>query len=171
MALSAAYGTDMATAPSPADGADLHAGPLPQLQDVGDDAVGQKLEIKTFFKPTAKLSPIFDKSDKSTPRTLRYPVSKKGLYRLQKVVDKSKLEVRRQSNDVAVVACPRAVVSAKNIDKCVGELSGVSLEVTGVPPFLVKYNKKIDHHQYSSITQTVQDAEEAGIVLDQVVLQ
>jgi translation initiation factor 2D len=33
--------------------------------DTGDDSVGQKLEIKSFYKPTAKLSPIFATSEKS----------------------------------------------------------------------------------------------------------
>ncbi|QIX01662.1 hypothetical protein AMS68_007179 [Peltaster fructicola] len=31
--------------------------------DTGDNAIGQKLEIKTFYKPTAKLSPVFLKSE------------------------------------------------------------------------------------------------------------
>ncbi|KAK5086831.1 hypothetical protein LTS08_007244 [Lithohypha guttulata] len=110
----------------------------------------------------------FDKADVSTPRTLQYPVSKKGLYRLQRVIDKSKLEVRRRSNDVAVVACPRASVSAAAPDRCTGDLSGISLHVTGVPPFQVKYSKQINHSKFSSITQTVQpsEAEDSGIVLN-----
>jgi translation initiation factor 2D len=33
--------------------------------DTGDDAVGQKLEVKSFFKPTVKLSPVFATSEKS----------------------------------------------------------------------------------------------------------
>ncbi|KAK6227397.1 hypothetical protein QIS74_00952 [Colletotrichum tabaci] len=33
--------------------------------DVGDDAVGQKLQIISYFKPTSKLQPIFDSASKS----------------------------------------------------------------------------------------------------------
>ena len=110
----------------------------------------------------------YDKLDTATPRILHYPVSKKGLYRLNKVIDKSKLEVRRKSNDVAVVACPKARVHAVQLDKCLGDLSGVQLEVTGVPPFKVKYSKRINHQQFSSITQTVQstDQDTNNIILD-----
>lgn len=111
-----------------------------------------------------------DKTDTSTPRMLQYPVTKPGLYQLQRVIDKSKLEVRRRSNDVAVVPCPKASISASNLDRCNGDLSGISMHVTGVPPLKVKYNKRINHQQSSSITQTVQSAEglgdESGIVLD-----
>lgn len=34
--------------------------------DTGDDSVGQKLEVKSFFKPTSKLSTIFAAVDQST---------------------------------------------------------------------------------------------------------
>ncbi|KAK5092233.1 hypothetical protein LTR70_001959 [Exophiala xenobiotica] len=111
----------------------------------------------------------YDKTDTKSPRTLQYPVSKKGLYRLQKVIDQSKLEVRRRSNDAAVVACPSASISASQVDKCTGDLSGVSLHITGVPPFRVQYSKRVNHNQASSITQTVQSGEQdepTQIVLD-----
>lgn len=111
----------------------------------------------------------FDKLDLFTPRTLHYPVSKKGLYRLRKVIDKSKLEVRSRSNDVAVVACPWASVATTSTDRCTGDLSGVSLQVTGVPPFQLKYSKQINHRKYSSITQSVQQPDmddPSSVVLD-----
>lgn len=111
----------------------------------------------------------FDKLDIFTPRTLHHPVSKKGLYRLRRVVDKSKLEVRSRSNDVAVVACPRTSVSTASTDRCTGDLSGVSLHVTGVPPFQLKYSKQINHRKYSSITQTVQPSDlegDSSVVID-----
>lgn len=112
-----------------------------------------------------------EKTDTNTPRVLKYPVHKTGLYQLQKVMDKSKLEVRRRSNDVAVVPCPEASVTASKPDRCTGDLSGISIHVIGVPPLKVKYNKRINHQQSSSITQTIQsmdgiDDESAGIVLD-----
>lgn len=96
------------------------------------------------------------KSDTGTPRTLRYSVSKKGLYQLQRVIDATKLEVRKRSFDVAVVQCPQASISTDSEDRCTGELSNVSLEVSGVPPFKVKYSKTVNHKQFSSIVQNVQ---------------
>ena len=112
------------------------------------------------------------KSEIHTPRTLHYPVSKRGLYQLHRVIDTTKLEVRKRSFDVAVVQCPKATISADSEDRCTGQLSNVSLQVTGVPPFKVKYSKTVNHKQFSSIVQNVQppvDAdhdESSGIVLD-----
>ncbi|OCT47694.1 Nucleoporin pom152 [Cladophialophora carrionii] len=115
------------------------------------------------------------KSDTNTPRILHYPVSKKGLYQLHRVIDATKLEVRRRSFDVAVVQCPEASISAELEDRCTGELSNVSLKVSGVPPFKVRYSKTVNHKQFSSIVQNVQphvdpdlvaDDESAGVVLD-----
>ncbi|OAP58643.1 hypothetical protein AYL99_07733 [Fonsecaea erecta] len=115
------------------------------------------------------------KSDTNTPRTLHYPVSKAGLYQLHRVIDATKLEVRKRSFDTAVVQCPFASISAQSVDRCTGELSNVALQVTGVPPFKVKYSKTVNHKQFSSIVQNVQphvdldkvsDEETSGAVLD-----
>jgi nucleoporin POM152 len=96
------------------------------------------------------------KPDPRSPRTLRYPVSKAGLYQLRRVIDTTKLDVRKRSFDVAVVPCPRASISAGSVDRCTGELSNVSLQVAGVPPFKVKYSKTVNQGQFSSIVQNVQ---------------
>ena len=109
----------------------------------------------------------FQRTETNTPRMLQYSVSKTGLYRLERVVDESQLEVRRRSYDVAVVKCPKASVSIPANDRCIGDLSGVSINVNGVPPFKVKYNKRINHQQFSSITQSIQgaDADDTSNVL------
>ncbi|RMZ82309.1 hypothetical protein DV738_g1819, partial [Chaetothyriales sp. CBS 135597] len=101
----------------------------------------------------------YQKSDVNTPRTLKYPVQRTGLYRLDRVIDKSNLDVRRRSYDVAVVKCPEASVSIPARDRCTGDLSGVSIVVAGVAPFKVKYNKRINQQQFSSITQSIQGSE------------
>ncbi|KIX01137.1 uncharacterized protein Z518_10203 [Rhinocladiella mackenziei CBS 650.93] len=106
----------------------------------------------------------FPKPDTNMPRTLLYPVSKKGLYQLHRVVDTTKLEVRKRSFDVAVVQCPRASVAAESVDRCTGELSHVSLQVSGVPPFQVKYSKTVNQKQFSSIVQNVQPRGDSGYV-------
>jgi nucleoporin POM152 len=95
------------------------------------------------------------KSDKATPRTLKYSTSKKGMYQLLRVVDESKLEVRGRSVDTMVVSCPEASISAGTENRCTGDLSGVALQVSGTPPFKVKYSKQINKQQSSSITETV----------------
>lgn len=113
-------------------------------------------------------------SEASGLRTLHYPVKKTGLYQLDRVIDATNLEVRRRSFDVAVVACPKASISSKLVDRCTGELSGVSLLVEGVPPFKVRYSKTVNGKQFSSNVQNVQplldgyaNIEDAsGVVLD-----
>lgn len=110
----------------------------------------------------------FHKSDTNTPRTLRYETFKTGLYQLLRVVDKSGLEVRKRSIDTAVVSCPQASVHAVETNRCTGELSNVALQVNGVPPFKVKYSKRINRQQFSSITQSIQPADlESPLGLDQ----
>ncbi|EXJ89786.1 hypothetical protein A1O3_02853 [Capronia epimyces CBS 606.96] len=103
-------------------------------------------------------------SDPNTSRVLRYAVSKKGLYQLTRVIDTTKLEVRKRSFDVAVVQCPRASISTGTVDRCTGELSNVSLQVAGVPPFKVKYSKMVNRKQFSSIVQNVQPRPDSGYV-------
>ncbi|RMZ90639.1 hypothetical protein DV736_g2150, partial [Chaetothyriales sp. CBS 134916] len=112
--------------------------------------------LKTLKKAADK---GYQKTEANTPRTLRYPVQRTGIYRLDRVIDKSNLDVRRRSHDVAVVKCPEASVSISARDRCTGDLSGVSIVVTGVSPFKVKYNKRINQQQFSSITQTIQGPE------------
>ena len=111
----------------------------------------------------------FAKTDTKTPRTLQYQVSKTGLYRLERVIDESKLDVRRRSFDVAVVKCPSAIVTTASDHGCTGDLSRVSLDVNGVPPFKVKYSKRINNQPASLITQSIQpssDEEPSNIVMD-----
>jgi nucleoporin POM152 len=95
------------------------------------------------------------KSDTASPRTLRYSTSKKGMYQLVRVVDETKLEVRGRSVDTMVVSCPQASLSTGAEDKCTGDLSGVALQVSGTPPFRVKYSKQINKQQSSSIVENV----------------
>lgn len=96
------------------------------------------------------------KSDKSSPRMLKYTVKKTGLYQLQRVIDESKLEVRKRSFDTLVAHCPEALIHTDRINKCKGELSDVALNVTGAPPFRVTYSKKIDKQQSTQSVQTIQ---------------
>lgn len=99
---------------------------------------------------------LFPKSDRSSPRVLKYPIKKTGLYQLQRVIDESKLEVRRRNFDTLVAPCPEARIHTERVNKCKGDLSDVVLNVTGVPPFKVTYSKKINKQQSTSSVQTIQ---------------
>ena len=99
---------------------------------------------------------LYPKSDKSSPRILQYMVKQTGLYQLQRVIDESRLEVRRRSFDTLVAPCPEALVHTDRMNKCIGDLSDVSLNVTGVPPFKVTYSKRINKQQSTSSVQSIQ---------------
>lgn len=92
---------------------------------------------------------------KSGSRTLEISVKKTGLYRLQKVVDESNLEVRRKKSDTLVVPCPAARVKAAPRHKCKGDLSDFNLEIEATPPFKVKYTKTVNQERYSQVVLSI----------------
>lgn len=96
------------------------------------------------------------KSDVFTPRDLLFNVKKTGLYRLQKVIDDSKLEVRRRSLDTLVVACPKASIQPSADNRCKGELSNLNLEVEGTPPLKIKYSRKVNRVDHGVSFQSIQ---------------
>lgn len=100
-------------------------------------SIGSK-QLKKLKKQAEK---AFAKNDRSSPRVLEFPVKQSGVYRLQKVIDESKLEVPRGLSDTVVVQCPSATVKAAPQNKCKGELSDFYLEVEATPPFKIKYRK------------------------------
>lgn len=77
-------------------------------------------------------------------RDLFVPVRKTGIYRLQRVVDKSELDVRTKISDALVVSCPRALIKNSHTNKCKGELSNLVLEVEGTPPLKIKYSRQVN---------------------------
>ncbi|KAI4206927.1 MAG: hypothetical protein LQ346_000869 [Caloplaca aetnensis] len=81
----------------------------------------------------------------TTPRLLMYPVKQTGLYRLQKVVDDSKLEVQRRLSDTLVVRCPSAHMKVVPETKCIGDLSDFNLQVDATPPIQIKYSKRVNN--------------------------
>ena len=92
-----------------------------------------------------------------SPRTLHYPVKATGLYLLQRVLDESKLDVRRaRTTDTIVVPCPRAVIAPVSEHKCKGELSNVELAIYGTPPLRVKYRKTINDVEHEASLQSIQ---------------
>ncbi|KAK2794976.1 hypothetical protein FQN52_006855 [Onygenales sp. PD_12] len=110
-------------------------------------------QLKQLFKQANK---GHSSSDIHTPRDLLFPVKKTGIYQLQKVVDDSKLEVRRRSLDTLIVACPKAHIRSSGDNRCKGELSNLILQVEGTPPLKIKYSRKINKIDHGVSFQSIQ---------------
>ncbi|MCJ1291544.1 hypothetical protein MMC34_003089 [Xylographa carneopallida] len=95
------------------------------------------------------------KKDPSSPRTLKVTVKHTGLYRLQKLVDESNLEVQRRMSDTLVVRCPSASVKPVSQNKCLGQLSNFFLQVDATPPFRIKYSRTINREDQSNVYLTI----------------
>lgn len=92
----------------------------------------------------AKAKKLLKYVDPDAPIILRYPVKKRGVYLLQKVVDKSKLEVRPKKSSLIVATCPQARVKPTGCNRCRNDLSNVALEVEGTPPLRIKYRTTVN---------------------------
>ncbi|KAH8592232.1 hypothetical protein B0O99DRAFT_577063 [Bisporella sp. PMI_857] len=90
-----------------------------------------------------------------TLAVISYIAKKPGIYRLHKIIDESKLEVQRRISDTLVVKCPRVTVTAAGTDKCVGDLSDLTMEIEGTPPLKIVYtrtaHKEESIHHFQSI--------------------
>jgi len=86
-----------------------------------------------------------------------YPVKKTGVYRLGRVLDEYKLEVHRRSPSTFIVPCPSARVGpTRSIDRCLGDLSDLSLQVDGTPPLKIVYSRTINGKDHSFHFQSLQ---------------
>ena len=97
----------------------------------------------------------FAKNDRTSPRILHYPVRETGMYRLEKVIDESKLEVQRRLSDTLVVQCPRAMVKATFQDKCKGDLSDFYLKVEATSPLKIKYSKTVNRNDQDRVQLSI----------------
>lgn len=88
--------------------------------------------------------------------SLNYAAKKPGLYRLFKVVDKTKLEVQRRMSDTLVVNCPKAVIKSSGSNKCLGDLSDLTMEIEGTPPLKVVYSRTANSDQSVHHFQSIQ---------------
>ncbi|KAL4864963.1 hypothetical protein BDV12DRAFT_175353 [Aspergillus spectabilis] len=89
-------------------------------------------------------------------RDLLLPIRRTGIYRLQRVVDESKLEVRVRSSDAIITSCPRALIKNSYTHKCKGELSNLVLAVEGTPPLKIKYSRQVNDHDRGFSFQNIQ---------------
>lgn len=86
-----------------------------------------------------------------------YPVKKPGVYRLGKVLDEYKLEVQRSAKDTYVVPCPSAkILGTRSDERCIRDLSDLSLEVTGTAPLKIVYSRTINGKNHSFHFQSLQ---------------
>jgi len=72
-----------------------------------------------------------------------YVAKKPGLYRLYKVVDRTKLEVQRRMSDTLVVTCPRAEITPSTSNKCIGDLSNLTMKIRGIAPLKIRYSRTV----------------------------
>ncbi|KFY03429.1 hypothetical protein O988_01482 [Pseudogymnoascus sp. VKM F-3808] len=108
-------------------------------------------ELQSLKKQAEKRRP----KDSDT-LTLDYSVRKPGLYRLQTVMEKSNLEVQRRMSDTLVVLCPKAVIQPSLANKCIGDLSDLTIQVTGTPPLKIVYSRRINEMDESFHFQSLQ---------------
>lgn len=109
-------------------------------------------EVQKLMKQSAKKH----QKDKTKSLVLEYTVKKPGLYRLHKVLDISNLEVQRHMSDTFVVECPSAVVQKSSPDRCVGDLSDLTVIVKGTPPMKIVYSRTINQKDQSFHFQSIQ---------------
>lgn len=118
---------------------------------------------ETISIPSKQLKQMKRQADKKRPgagpdshRDLLYPIKRPGIYRLQRVVDESNLEVHMRTSDALVVTCPRAMIKHTNAHKCRGELSNLVLEVEGTPPLKIKYSRQVNNMDRGFSFQNIQ---------------
>ncbi|PHH59748.1 hypothetical protein CDD81_2616 [Ophiocordyceps australis] len=81
----------------------------------------------------------------STGFSWQFQAKKPGVYRLGKVLDEYKLQVHRVTRDSYVVPCPQARIKTTDLSqRCLGDLSDMSLEVVGTPPLRIGYRRTIN---------------------------
>lgn len=88
------------------------------------------------------------------------PVSDPGLYKLERVQDTSRMDVRLYRAQALVVQCPSAsLVIPERLkdhpDRCTRDLDELSLRVSGLPPLKVKYNRWIEGQERTSSIDSV----------------
>ena len=113
------------------------------------------LSAKDINKLKRQAKKGHEKNNPPNPLTLRYAVKKTGLYRLQRVIDESKLDVRRRPSDTLVVGCPVAMVQVAPHDKCIGDLSDFRIRVDATPPLRIKFSKTLNRVDNGNVVLSI----------------
>lgn len=87
-----------------------------------------------------------------------YHVRRPGVYRLGKVLDEYKLEIQRRGvKDTYVVPCPQAQIKTAELSqRCIHDLSDLSLDVVGTPPLKIVYSRTINGKNHGFHFQSLQ---------------
>jgi len=92
----------------------------------------------------------------NTVAVVNYVAKKPGLYRLHKIIDESKLEVQRRMSDTLVVRCPQVILTAAGTDKCIGDLSDITMEIEGTAPLKIVYTRNAHKEESTHHFQSIQ---------------
>ncbi|KAJ3484901.1 hypothetical protein NLG97_g6940 [Lecanicillium saksenae] len=86
-----------------------------------------------------------------------YNIRRPGVYRLGKVLDTYQLEIQRGIKDTYVVPCPQAkILATDSSQRCINDLSDLSLEVVGTPPLKIVYSRTINGQNHGFHFQSLQ---------------
>lgn len=96
------------------------------------------------------------KKDRGAHRDLELHVRRTGLYRLDRVLDESRLAVHAERSYALIVLCPSASLKQAPADKCKGELSDLVVEVVGTPPLTIKYSRIVNKEDRGFSFQSIQ---------------
>jgi len=79
---------------------------------------------------------------------LPFPITEVGAYKLERVVDTTRNDVRIYRSEAIVVECPSAEISSFNEEGhfCQGETDALKVTVRGVPPLHVQYAQIVNEH-------------------------
>src|SRR5277367_5108913 len=78
---------------------------------------------------------------------LPFQIIEPGVYKLERVVDKTGNDVRIHHSEVIVVDCPFAEISSFNVEEshfCQGETDALKISVKGVPPLHLTYTQNVN---------------------------
>lgn len=122
-------------------------------------------EIYNYNITGKRLKSIVKQADhKAKVWDLSLPVTEPGLYRLERVQDSSKLDVRLYRAQALVVVCPSATLVIPerlkhSPDRCTGDLDELSIRASGLPPLRIKYNRWIEGRERVSTIDSVKPSE------------
>jgi nucleoporin POM152 len=108
-----------------------------------------------------RLKALVKHSDhKSKVWNLALEATEPGLYRIDRVQDTSRLEVRLYRSQALVVQCPTATLVIperlkSSPDRCTGEMDELSIRASGLPPLKVKYNRWVEGRERVSTIDSV----------------
>ncbi|KAL9129736.1 MAG: hypothetical protein Q9217_001894 [Psora testacea] len=110
----------------------------------------------------------YSTKDLTSPRTLLYAVKRTGLYRLQRVIDESRLEVLRRPAEAIVVRCPIGSIKPVFRHKCKGELSNFEIQVDATPPVKIRYSKIVNLDDQGHSVLSIHPESPASILTSQL---